>query len=202
MTNLNQAFTVQDYVFEGVWKNYSEQSLKRWTWTLSDSKALICFACLAALIAFAQTRAWVIIRYVVYQQTKSPTLPGVTNADPCQNLSQGMAIAEALPSIKTWAKNLKDRLRHRDTQAASDSPVISPWFGILALVNVSVFVVLSVVTPWSLSNGSLETPIVKSKTTDACLTAYTYELVGHLRSNLRKTDAILQSSQQRQRGLQ
>jgi hypothetical protein len=197
MTSSSEAFDIQDFVYEGLWENYSEHPLKRWTWTLSDSNALLCLACLTALIAFAQTRAWVIIRYFIYKRTKSPTLPGDHNADPRQNLSQGMAIAEALPSIKTSAKKLRDKLRRTPIQQVYDCPIVSPWFGILALVNVSVFVVVSVVAPWGLSSGSLKTPIVKSKSTDACLTSYKHELVGDLLNKLDKTDAIFQQCRNR-----
>jgi hypothetical protein len=56
---------------------------------------------------------------------------------------------------------------------------------------------MGVVAPWRLSNGSLETPIVKSKSTDACLTAYNYEKLPYLIKGLSKTDAILQQCRNR-----
>jgi hypothetical protein len=198
-------FDIQSLVYEGVWKNHSEQPFKRWIWTLKDSKALICLACLSILIAFAQTRAWVIVRYVIYQRTKSVRLPGDNKPDDRQTLSQGEAMAEALPSIRIWAKILWCNLQQfrstpqsrRDSVPASGSPLISPWFGTLALLNVTVFVVMGVVAPWALSNGSLETPIVTSKSTEACLAAHRYERIRDLIRGLTKTDAILEQCQNR-----
>ncbi|KAJ6033761.1 uncharacterized protein N7446_007944 [Penicillium canescens] len=94
-----------------------------------------------------------------------------------QHLSQGKAIVEALGA------------------GPFRPPIPSPWFGIFALLNLSVFLTMSVLIPWILSDKSLETPVVKSKSTDECVTAYKYESIVPLIRNLPQTDAVLQQYQ-------
>lgn len=225
-------FNILDYVYEGVWKNHHDPAYRSWTWTLSDSKALLSLACLSILVAFAQTRMWVIARYVVYQRSKSPRLPDSQHVDPRLTLSQGEAIVESLPAFITIIRKAIHRCRHvspghrerRDVSSielgvssnngrascttendscADDNDVfilessVSPLFGVAAIINIIIFIAMGVVIPWALSNGSLETPIVKSKVTEECLGASRAHMIGDMWANLFQADAILQQCQNR-----
>ncbi|KAH0827694.1 hypothetical protein AYO21_08865 [Fonsecaea monophora] len=173
------------YAYEGVWERHDESALRKWIWTVTDSNALLILAGIALFIAVTQTRAWVIYRYVILTRTqvRPVRLPDESSPEPLLHLSQGKAIAEVLPFAKSGISNLwrkrASMLRRRTPQSApepeqeqesgSDEPATSPWFGIIALFNVAIFVTLGVVIPWLLSFGSAETPVVRSKATDSCL---------------------------------
>ncbi|KAH7068937.1 hypothetical protein BKA63DRAFT_520342 [Paraphoma chrysanthemicola] len=197
-------FAIEDYAYEGLWKNHNDPAFKRWTLTLSDSKALLSLACLSILIGFTQTRVWAIARYIVYQRSKSPRLDGSEGVDSRLTLSQGMAMRETLPSIKMvvvrrfrqyWRRTLSYRGEGNDT--SKDDLSMSPLFGITALINVMFFLSMAVVIPWALTNGSLETPIVKSSVTEQCLKAESYEMIGDFWDDLLQADAILQQCRNR-----
>jgi hypothetical protein len=199
----DRRFVIQDYVYEGVWKNHHDLAFKRWTLTLSDSKALLSLACLTILIGFTQTRVWAIARYIVYQRSKSPRLDGSKGVDSRLTLSQGAAMRETLPSVKMvvrwfrkcWRLTPGCRGEGNDTSAVDVS--ISPLFGMTALINVILFLSMGVVIPWALTNGSLETPIVKSRVTEQCLKAERYQLIIDFWDDLLQADAILEQCQNR-----
>lgn len=200
----DQRFDIQEYVYEGVWKNYRDPAFRRWTWTLSDSKALLSLACLSILVAFAQTRMWVIARYIIYQRSKSPRLPDSEGVDPRLTLSQGAAIAETLPSIKmAVARAVRQRWRftpgrrEEGDDSSTQDLSVSPLFGVAAMINIMVFISMGVVIPWALSNGSLETPIVKSRVTEQCLEAKRINMISDFSADLFQADAILQQCRNR-----
>lgn len=147
---------------------------------------------------------WVIARYIVYQQSKSPQLPGSKDVDPRLALSQGGAISEALPSIKTMAERavrrcqrlvLGDSLKGSDFDDENDSSTddlpVSPLFGLAALLNIIVFLSMGAVIPWALSDGPLETQTVRSRVTEACLNASRWEMFNDMFRDLFHADAIL-----------
>lgn len=205
MFNSTNPFRINGYVYEGLWTNHNASPFWRWTWTLSDSKALFGLACVTILVAFAQTRAWVLLCFAVYQRTKSPQLPDPKNADYRQHISQGVAIAEFLPYSKRAIKRALHRtqqrqsiqLDHEESLDAEECPAISPLFGLMALLNIVFFLLMGVLIPWALTDGSLETPIVKSKATETCLEAKRAEKLPHLFANLPQTDVIFQQCQNR-----
>ena len=45
-----------------------------------------------------------------------------------------------------------------------------PWFGVVALLNLAVFVTLGTILPWSFAGGSNSNPLVRSAATSDCLT--------------------------------
>ncbi|KAH7088977.1 hypothetical protein FB567DRAFT_619837 [Paraphoma chrysanthemicola] len=55
----------------------------------------------------------------------------------------------------------------------------------------------AVVIPWALTNGSLETPIVKSRITEQCLKAERYNMIEDFWADLLQADAILQQCRNR-----
>jgi hypothetical protein len=193
------ANVLRGYVYEGVWEKCTERSFQRWVWTLTNLKALFVLACLAVLIAFTQTRAWVLIRYVIYQMKKSVSLDD-TKPHPLQHLSQGAAIVQSLPSTADVTSTLRSLLQRtsrvlaaqRSASAESDCSAVSQWFGIFAVLNIGLFVIMGVAIPWFLSEGALGAPIVKSRMTDECLNSVKYEHIHTIMDQLPKTDAIFQ----------
>src|SRR5947207_4764332 len=89
------------YVYEGVWGKYSEPAFQKWKWTVKDWKALLILACVAMLIAFTQTKAWVLIRYIIILRKYPVRLPQPPKPESFEHLSQGRAIAKAILSIKS-----------------------------------------------------------------------------------------------------
>lgn len=177
MSNLLPQFSLNSLnVYEGVWKKYNEAALRRWIWTLKDSKALLVLASLTTLVAFTQTRAWVIIRYVIALRKGPVRLPDNNNPEPLRTPSQGRAIAEALSPILDGISMLQifvrrafqTGTRHQDPPANLDCSVVSLWFGIFAILNIGLFVAMGVAIPWFLSDGALEMPIVRSRMIGTC----------------------------------
>jgi hypothetical protein len=205
MSKFDETFDIQDYVYEGLWKNHHEPPFRKWTWTLRSQRALLGLAALSLLIAFTQARAWVLVRYLVYQRKKSPRLDDPDHTDDLLKLSQGTAIEKALQYIKAatadwFRQSQRSRLSHEsqmDRANADDFIRTSPLFGAFALVNIVVFIVSGIAVPYALSGGSLEPPIVKSKITNACLEAAKWEKFVVFISHLQKVDSILQQCQNR-----
>lgn len=172
----DKPFNIEDYVYEGIWKNHHETPFRKWTWTLSDSKALFSLAILSILIAFTQARTWVLVRYVLYQWKPPVRLYDPDRIDPLFELSQGTAITEAYGHIKgelgSWIRHLRSKINGQNqTPRENNPPLVSPLFGVFALINIVIYIISGIALPWGLSGGSLETPIVKSKITSTCLKA-------------------------------
>jgi len=167
------------YVFEGVWQKYNVPISQKWIWTLRSSNAIIVLGFFALLLTLSQSRMWALLRYFIYLRHKAVRLDD-ERPDPLKHLSQTQAIAEILPSIVYYASKLRLVARSSfrrgadphaaelDKLARPESPVISPWFGILALFNLGLFGVMGVVLPVILSDGALGAPIVRSKAGDYC----------------------------------
>src|SRR2546430_221585 len=123
-------------VYEGVWIRHSESVFKRRIWTVKDSKAFLILASLAMLIAFTQTRAWVLIRYFIIQRKRPVRLHDDSNPERLQYLSQGRAVMEALSSTANAILTLRILVRRAfrtggsEPSTHSDYSVVSPWFGI------------------------------------------------------------------------
>jgi hypothetical protein len=148
---------------------------RRWIWTLGNLNAILVLGCLALLLTFSQSRAWVLVRYIIFLRKRPVRLPDTVSSDPLEHLSQEKAIVSVLPALKSRLKILC--IRHSHAERANSplhpvSPVISPLFGICALLNIGLFVSMSVAIPYFISEGALGAPLVasavKSKT---CLDA-------------------------------
>jgi hypothetical protein len=163
-------------VFHGVWERFDEPSFRRLKWTLTNTEAVIMMALLTSLIALAQSQSWEFIRYVIAHYNKSPRLPGDPTPDPLLDTSQGEAISDAVYYTfpKLW-KRIRRAVSKGPTppRLAEDEErsLKSPLFGIFAILNVAVFVIMGIAIPIWLTDGLLGTPIVKSKVTDECLNA-------------------------------
>jgi len=71
--------------------------------------------------------------------------------------------------LATLSRRFPGGRRQPYTRAArrDEMKSVSPWFGIIALGNLVVFLALGVLIPWFLTGG-LETPVVQSRTWSGC----------------------------------
>lgn len=152
-------------------------ALQKWKWTVTPLGAVLVLGVFGFLLAFSQTRAWIIIRHFVYLRKKTVRLDNDSRPNPLEELSQAKAVADILPSIVQQFARWPDlgrfasqsQRRSPDTVEDSDSPVISPWFGFLALLNLAVFGTMGIVLPCILSDYAPGgAPIVRTRNTDAC----------------------------------
>lgn len=177
--------------------------------TLKNSSALYILAALTLLLTFTQSRSWAIIQYFVFMWKRPVSLESDGRSDPLERLSQGEAIIDMLPIVAhqlspIWKKSqfyVGIRKMPLTEELNSDCPVISPLFGIMAVFNLAVFVVLGVVIPWFVSEGALGAPLVRSKWGAHCLNVddpYLGPVPGVSEfAILSKTDATFQLCQNR-----
>lgn len=165
---------IHNYVYEGIWEKYGETWLQRWIWTLSNVKAGILLGGFGLLLTFSQSRSWFLIRYVMCLMKRTVRLDS-NDPEPLQHLSQSRAILDVLPFFSYHISRLRTlgqifRLRRKSANPAvpPDSPVISPWFGFFAALNLILFVVMGVAIPWQLSEGVEGRALVRSRVTDNC----------------------------------
>ncbi|EPE32845.1 hypothetical protein GLAREA_05857 [Glarea lozoyensis ATCC 20868] len=152
-------------VLTGLWEKYSETRPGRWVWTLRNSDAIIVLGCFTVLVAFSQSRSWTILRYLILLRKRSVRLDdnGVSD-DALEDISQGRAITDVLPFVEYHTHRLRTRIIETCTSRISqerhsrpgtpDCSVISPLFGIVAFLNIALFIFLSVAMPVLLSQGA------------------------------------------------
>jgi len=156
---------------------YNQPTFQTWKWTLGNLNGFIVLGCLGILLTFSQSRAWVVLRYLIHLRKKSIRLDGDTHSDPLEDLSQMHAIKDVVPFIKhltsrlyiTARRPFQGGLQRQVIQPQHDSPIISPLFGMTALLNAVLFVAMGVAIPCIISEGTLGAPLVKSRVNDACL---------------------------------
>jgi hypothetical protein len=185
------------YAYVGRWQKHDEPGYRQWVWTLTNSDAIIFLAFLTILIAFAQTRSWAILRYLILQRNKSVRLDDDDHPEPLERLSQGSAIAEALYLLvqklaSTWRCRRIRIGQHADDIHASSSEysTVLAWFGLFASTNLVLYVAMGILIPWLLSDGALDPPFIKSRVTDSCLKAEKYENIFNIIGQVPVTDAI------------
>jgi hypothetical protein len=187
-------------VFHGIWERFDEPSFRRLKWTLTNTEALIVMALLTSLNALAQSESWEIIRCVIAHHKKSIRFPD-SKPDPLFQISQGEAISDAMSLMSKGSRKLWKRIRRaiykestppnpaEDADAEeAESPLISPLFGVFGILNVAVFVIMSVVIPIWLAEGALGAPIVKSKATGECLNSTWWDSLPYKINRQTKTD--------------
>jgi hypothetical protein len=153
---------LHEYVYEGVWQRYTDPPFRCWIWTVKDSTALVILTFFAGLLAISQSRSWFIMRFLL-RMYRPVRLSDSDNPEPLDHLSQFAAIWHLL----LWGNDKAPV--ESSSRFTSNSATVSPWFGILALVNCLVFFPMNAIIPYFLSEGTLETPIVRSKATESCL---------------------------------
>ncbi|KAG9235165.1 hypothetical protein BJ875DRAFT_440621 [Amylocarpus encephaloides] len=160
------------YIYLGAWERFYESLMTRYVWTFKTIPGLLFFAGLTCLIAYSQSRVWVILRYFLLWRAGDDV-----SIKPLYRLSQGKAIIEVLPYLKARMLKLGSLLRRslkRIPRKPNDPLIffhrqdIPPKFGLVALLNVSIFAILGVVVPWSMSEGTFGDVIVRSRETHYC----------------------------------
>jgi len=139
--------------YKYIWRDYSQLPYQSLILTLNGYQALSLLAFVSAFIAYAQTRWWIITRYLLIRILRPVQLPVSDDAASLQRLSQGKAIKSLI---------FKEKGRYNDSMVS-----ISPWFGTASLFNVLLFIVLGTIIPYYLTGG-LGPVKVQSHTTDAC----------------------------------
>lgn len=160
--------------YEGVWEKYNAPLTHRWIWTLSTLNAVVVLACFTVLLAFTESRTWALTRHIVRLRHKAVRLDDDTRLDPLEYLSQEKAMADILPMITRYFSKMIKFIYCRRGKLANaavqrDCTVISPWFGVLATINILLFGTLGIAMPYLLSEGVLDAAVVKSKSTSQCL---------------------------------
>jgi hypothetical protein len=143
---------VSPAVYQYLWRDFGLPAYKGFVLTLTGKQSLVIFAVICAFITYTETRTWIITRSVVIR-----TLRRIQLAD-----------AEDQNSILTQAEAIRSLVSREGRLGDGDMRTISPRFGITALTNIVLFLVLGSIIPYFLTGG-LGTPTVQSKMTDTCI---------------------------------
>jgi hypothetical protein len=151
------------YVYQYLWRDYSLPWHRSWVLTLTNDQSIMFLALVTTLLAYTQSRTWHISRNIFSRLTE----PKVQLPDKNEqtHLSQGNAIRILFRSLR--------REKHTPTDTIGK---ISPWIGVVATVNILLFLILGVVLPWTLSSQS---PVVLSNGKDACVGYYDYQSISN-----------------------
>jgi hypothetical protein len=155
----------QDYVYRGVWWKHDNPA-KGLTWTVTNFEALIVFAALATLFTFAQSRTWVIIRYL-YGKSRPIHIPDhLDEASQWDALQGCWAYVKKTPMFRCLRTSSPTQ-QHRHPLSYKSSP----WIGLWATLSALVFIVGGGVISWLLADGWLGALEVRSRQTDKCIDA-------------------------------
>ncbi|KAL2785976.1 hypothetical protein BJX66DRAFT_342594 [Aspergillus keveii] len=135
--------------YHGIWRDYSLPRHHELVWTWTTPQLLCVLALLAALLAFAQQRWWVITRYILIK-ILHPIRLADSDKTSIDNLTQGRA--------------LKALLFKQNTTVVS----ISPWFGTVSLFNFLLFLAIGATLPHFLTGGGPGPARVVSQATSDC----------------------------------
>ncbi|KAK4224478.1 hypothetical protein QBC38DRAFT_485374 [Podospora fimiseda] len=155
------------YIKKYLWHNHKKPLLSSWQLTLLDNESIPFIALVALMLAYAQARLWTIIRYGVRKVTRPIQLADNENPTSLSRLTQKDAILELFAALFNIGKR---------ANKSRSMATISPWFGVGAIINFLVFVVLGALVPWALTGG-LETPVVQTDPTRRISSMYTAEYV-------------------------
>lgn len=106
---------------------------------------MLVLGALGLLLVFTQFRVWFLLRFLVILQKRPVRLDDGDRSEPLEHLSHGSAVIDVLPAIKYHLRILissQRALRARAELSSTnlpehrESPVISPVFGIVALLNI------------------------------------------------------------------
>ena len=177
------------YVYEGLWQNKNEPAYRSLIWTLSNSYAFLILAAFTLLLTLAQRQSWNLLRQVLAQWKKPVCLRDDSCSNPLEHLSQLEAIKDTTSLVITSLGNIHSRNKNA---LILDTPVISPYFGVLSLLNVLIFICAGVAAPFILSEGWINMPIVKSKFTEECFNTTFLTKKRPIVSELPRVDAVFQ----------
>lgn len=140
--------------WRGLWRDHSQSRYQSLVLTLSSYQALFLLAILSAFIAYTQTMVWIIIRFLMIRIYSPNRLDDSEDPKSLRNLSQARALKVLL---------FKEEIRIDDNTMTP----ISKWFGIAAISNILVFILLGAFVPYYLT-GSSGPNQVQSQTTLNC----------------------------------
>jgi hypothetical protein len=147
---------IGSHVYQYLWRDYNLPWHRGWVLTLTNDQSIMFLALVTTLLAYTQSRAWHISRNIFSRLTEPKVqLP---DKDEQIHLSQGNAIRILFRSLRREKHTPTDTIRK-----------ISPWIGVVATVNILLFLILGVVLPWTLSSQS---SVVLSNGKDACVGYY------------------------------
>lgn len=130
----------------GLWIYFSGPSGSQLICTLTNAQALAILAFLGALIAFTQNRWWIITRYILIRLLHPFHLEDPEDPFSLWKLS--------------WLKAIRSLLGQQGSPGAATMITVSPWLGIVSILNLITFVVAGALIPYYLT-GSGATPIVQ-----------------------------------------
>jgi len=143
-------------VYQYLWRDHSLPPHRAWILTLSDNEAIVFIAFVTVAITYTQARTWHIVRSIVNYFTTRIEL----EVDAVHKLRVSMSQGEAI-------RRLVQYLRQKRGNGTNSIDPISPFMGVAAIGNGIVFVILGILIPYTLTGG-LETPVVRSRSTDSC----------------------------------
>jgi hypothetical protein len=159
------------YVYQGLWRKWDGHP-GTLIWTVTNLNAVIIMGVVTALLAVAQSRAWVISRHLFIRITQPNRIP-----DALEDLSQLTAFKDLF--------NILFRSSIHRRQSHNGDYKHPAGIGLVAIVNCLVFIAAGVMLPWFLTDGALGAPEVRSQRTHNCTDSWAGGLPGNLiNSNL------------------
>ena len=154
-----------DYVETGFlgWKKYDGLGSYQRILTTTDTVAFVLLGLYSVALSHTQTQAWKIIRHAAARIHKPQT-----QLDYNDSLVLRLSQRDAIAIAARWANHQGRRpwLRQQNLSASrgirQGVSEIPPWYGVLALMNLVIFLGAGFLMPYSFTSGTLETPTVLS----------------------------------------
>jgi hypothetical protein len=127
--------------YQYLWRDYSQPSYQNLVLTLTNVECVALLGFLSVWFAYAQTRAWVVHRYLLIRFLRPIQLPQPDDSENLYRLSQATAIALLFRRAKRRQES------HRMTS-------VSPWFGGSSIVVGLLFIIAGIVAPYLLTGGA------------------------------------------------
>src|SRR6266480_605865 len=103
---------LNDRVFQGIWRRYTNAGFSQLILTLSFYKALVVIAVLVILIEYGSSRVWVILQFILFKIVWKPVHLDDPDPDRLLRLSRGHAVMNTFVSIEKavhWLLRFKKR---------------------------------------------------------------------------------------------
>ena len=140
-------------VYQGVWRDYGLPANRGWVLTLKDNRAVALIAFITTFVAFSQSRAWEIEANIFCRLTSPKIQLTTSNNNKDVLMSQGSSIKMLVRTLSRRQTPDVHRFRHE-----------SPWLGLIALINIAIFITMGIILPWSISGGNNPNSLVRSAT--------------------------------------
>lgn len=107
-------------------------------------------------------------------------------------------MVEAAKSAKHYVLTLGMVLRRKlkadpcDSDLQADNYIVSPWFGIFAYSSIGLYLIMGVLIPLRLSEGTFGAPLVRSRVTEKCLNSNALDHIPDIIEQQPKTGAVFQ----------